>query len=103
MGQCLLGESTFVFSEWLECLILCLCFRWGSGSNSLQFIVPPIDALTSFVGSSVKITSSLSNDLNAGPKAARGKDAAFVFVNAYVVPRHSIILRNLPHLFQHER
>jgi len=66
-------------------------FRWGSGSNSLQFIVPPVDALRSFVGPSVKITSSLSNDLNAGPNAARGKDAAFVFVNAYGIPKHPII------------
>jgi hypothetical protein len=56
--------------------------RWGSGSNSLEFLVPPIDAITSFAGSSATVTSSLSNDLNAGVDAARGKDVAFVFVNA---------------------
>lgn len=55
---------------------------WGSGANSLDFIIPPIDAITSFVGTSATITSSLSNDLNAGANAARGKDVAFVFVNA---------------------
>ncbi|KAL0573526.1 hypothetical protein V5O48_008431 [Marasmius crinis-equi] len=55
---------------------------WGSGSNSLDFVVPPVDAITSFVGSSATITTSLSNDLNAGPKAAAGKDAAIVFANA---------------------
>ncbi|KAG6873646.1 hypothetical protein C0995_013153 [Termitomyces sp. Mi166 len=55
---------------------------WGSGSNSLEFIIPPIDAITSFVGTSANITSSLSNDLIAGPAAAEGKDVAFVFVNA---------------------
>ena len=44
------------------------------------------------------ISSSLSNDLNAGPQAARGKDAAFVFVNAYGVSNHPIISGNLPHI-----
>lgn len=56
--------------------------RWGSGSNSLEFIIPPIDAISSFIGSSATITSSLTNDLNNGVNAARGKDVAFVFVNA---------------------
>ncbi|KAG6876137.1 hypothetical protein C0992_000763 [Termitomyces sp. T32_za158] len=51
------------------------------GLNSLEFIVPPIDAITSFVGTSANITSSLSNNLTAGPAAATGKDVAFVFVN----------------------
>ena len=58
--------------------------RWGSGSNSLDFIVPPIEALTSFVGASATITQSLSNDLHPGVNAARGTDVAFVFVNALV-------------------
>jgi beta-glucosidase len=61
-----------------------LLFRWGSGSNSLEFIIPPIDAITSFVGNSATIVQSLSNDLEAGVSAAREKDVAFVFVNAYV-------------------
>jgi beta-glucosidase len=47
--------------------------------------VPPIDAITSFFGSSATITSSLSNDLNDGAKAAQGKDVCLVFANAYVV------------------
>lgn len=55
---------------------------WGSGTNLLDFIVPPIDAVTDFVGSSATITSSLSNDLNAAADAARGKDLCLVFVNA---------------------
>jgi len=72
----------FLFSEQTK-LTYCLGRRrWGSGSNSLQFIVPPIDAITSQVGTSATITSSLSNDLDAGPQAAKDKDVAFVFVNA---------------------
>ncbi|EEB96298.1 hypothetical protein MPER_04589, partial [Moniliophthora perniciosa FA553] len=55
---------------------------WGSGSNNLDFVVPPIDAIKSYIGHSATITESLSNDLKAGPKAAAGKDAAIVFVNA---------------------
>ena len=55
---------------------------WGSGSNSLDFVIPPVTALTTFFGSSVKISTSLSNDLSGGPAAAKGKDVAFVFVNA---------------------
>ncbi|KAK0199460.1 glycoside hydrolase family 3 protein [Desarmillaria ectypa] len=55
---------------------------WGSGTISLQYIIPPIDAITKFVGNSTTITSSLSNDLSTGPAAANGKDLAIVFVNA---------------------
>ncbi|KAJ7114672.1 glycoside hydrolase family 3 protein [Mycena crocata] len=56
---------------------------WGSGSNSLLFTVPPITALNaSFAGTSAVVTTSLSNDLTAGPKAATGKDVAIVLVNA---------------------
>ncbi|KAM6490503.1 glycoside hydrolase family 3 protein [Amanita muscaria] len=65
-----------------ECNDGTMVIGWGSGSNSLDFVVPPIDALTSFFGSSAKISTSLSNDLKAGPNAAKGKDVAFVFVNA---------------------
>ncbi|KAF5378894.1 hypothetical protein D9615_006860 [Tricholomella constricta] len=65
-----------------ECNDGTMSIGWGSGSNSLEFIIPPIDAITSFVGTSATITSSLSNDLDAGVNAARGKDVAFVFVNA---------------------
>ncbi|KAL0960382.1 hypothetical protein HGRIS_005423 [Hohenbuehelia grisea] len=55
---------------------------WGSGSNSLEFVVPPIDAITAVVGDSALISQSLSNKLDDGVAAARGKDLAFVFVNA---------------------
>lgn len=65
-----------------ECNDGTMSIGWGSGSNSLQFIIPPITAITSFVGSSATITSSLSNNLNDGVNAARAKNVAFVFVNA---------------------
>ncbi|KAH0583308.1 hypothetical protein H2248_011176 [Termitomyces sp. 'cryptogamus'] len=65
-----------------ECNDGTMSIGWGSGSNSLEFIIPPIDAITSFVGMSANITSSLSNDLTTGPAAAEGKDVALVFVNA---------------------
>ncbi|KAF8188327.1 glycoside hydrolase family 3 protein [Pholiota molesta] len=65
-----------------ECNDGTMSIGWGSGSNSLDFLVPPIDALTSFIGTSATITTSLSNDLDAGPTAAKGKDMAIVFANA---------------------
>ncbi|KAK0499589.1 glycoside hydrolase family 3 protein [Armillaria luteobubalina] len=65
-----------------ECNDGTMSIGWGSGTNSLQYIVPPIDAITDFVGNSATITSSLSNDLSAGPAAAKGSDLAIVFVNA---------------------
>ncbi|KAJ7059706.1 glycoside hydrolase family 3 protein [Mycena amicta] len=56
---------------------------WGSGSNSLQFTVPPVTALNqTLAAAGVPVTMSLSNDLIAGPKAAAGKDVAIVLVNA---------------------
>jgi beta-glucosidase len=48
----------------------------------LDNVIAPIDAITSFVGTQATLTTSLSNDLKAGPNAARGKDVAIVFVNA---------------------
>lgn len=65
--------------------------RWGSGSYSLDNVVPPIDAITSQVGSSGVVTSSLSNDIKAAVAAARGKDVAIVFANAWVtsISKHS--------------
>ncbi|KAJ7688805.1 glycoside hydrolase family 3 protein [Mycena rosella] len=65
-----------------ECNDGTMSIGWGSGSNSLDFIVPPITAIQDFVGTSATITTSLSNDLSAGPAAAQGKDVALVFVNA---------------------
>ncbi|KAF8881940.1 glycoside hydrolase family 3 protein [Gymnopilus junonius] len=55
---------------------------WGSGSNSLQHVVPPITAINIFLGNSTNITMSLTNDINEGVKAATRKDMAIVFVNA---------------------
>jgi beta-glucosidase len=57
---------------------------WGSGTNSVEFLIPPIDAIKQYTGKETTITESLSNDLNAGVAAARGKDAALVFVFAWV-------------------
>lgn len=56
---------------------------WGSGSYSLEYVVPPITSITEKITSlDGTVTSSLSNDINAGVAAARGKDVAFVFANA---------------------
>ncbi|KAF9557186.1 glycoside hydrolase family 3 protein [Agrocybe pediades] len=65
-----------------ECNDGTLTVGWGSGSNLVDFTIPPVDALTSYIGTSATITTSLSNDLDDGANAARGKDMAFVFVNA---------------------
>ncbi|KAJ6596344.1 glycoside hydrolase family 3 protein [Mycena vulgaris] len=65
-----------------ECNDGTMSIGWGSGSNSLDFIVPPITAIQSFVGTSATIATSLSNDAAAGAAAAKGKDLALVFVNA---------------------
>lgn len=56
--------------------------RWGSGGNSLEFLIAPADAITAYVGDSATISTSLSNDATAGAAAAANKDVAFVFVNA---------------------
>ena len=50
----------------------------------MDYLVPPIDALTSYIGTSATITTSLSNDLTGAATAAKGKDMAIVFANAYV-------------------
>ncbi|KAB5594636.1 hypothetical protein CTheo_1958 [Ceratobasidium theobromae] len=58
---------------------------WGSGSNSLEFLVAPYDALVSRVaaqGGKTVIASSLSNNIKEGVAIARGKDVALVFANA---------------------
>ncbi|KAK2460318.1 hypothetical protein APHAL10511_007707 [Amanita phalloides] len=65
-----------------ECNDGTMVIGWGSGSNSLDHVVPPVDALKDFFGSSALISMSLSNNLKAGSAAAHGKDVAFVFVNA---------------------
>lgn len=58
--------------------------RWGSGSYTLDYVIPPIDAIKSHIGNSGVVTSSLSYDINAAVSAARGKDVAIVFANAWV-------------------
>ncbi|KAF8181130.1 glycoside hydrolase family 3 protein [Mycena galopus ATCC 62051] len=56
---------------------------WGSGSNSLEFTVPPITALNeTFAATGAVVTTSLTNDLTAGPKAAKGQDVTIVLANA---------------------
>jgi len=57
-------------------------YRWGSGSYTLENVVPPIDAITNHIGNSGIVSSSLSNDINAAVTTARGKDVAIVFANA---------------------
>ncbi|KAF7341180.1 Glycoside hydrolase family 3 protein [Mycena venus] len=66
-----------------ECDDGTMTIGWGSGSNSLEFTVPPITALNqTFVAAGAVVTTSLSNDATAGPKAAKGQDLAIVLVNA---------------------
>ncbi|KAJ7268203.1 glycoside hydrolase superfamily [Mycena haematopus] len=56
---------------------------WGSGSNSLEFTVPPITALNqTFAATGAVITTSLTNDDSKAAAAARGQDVAIVLVNA---------------------
>ncbi|KAJ7183523.1 glycoside hydrolase family 3 protein [Mycena filopes] len=66
-----------------ECNDGTVTIGWGSGSNSLLFTVPPITALNStFTAAGAVVATSLTNDLTAGPKAAKGADVAIVLVNA---------------------
>lgn len=44
--------------------------------------MPPIDVITSFVGTSATTMLSLSNDLDVGVNTTRWKDVTFVFGNA---------------------
>ncbi|KAL0064857.1 hypothetical protein AAF712_008254 [Marasmius tenuissimus] len=55
---------------------------WGSGSVILDFVIPPVEAVKSFIGDSVEVVTSLSNNVTEGSAAAEGKDVALVFVNA---------------------
>lgn len=55
---------------------------WGSGSYTLDYTVPPITAITSYVGENSNVTSSLTNDINNGTMTATGTDVAIVFANA---------------------
>ncbi|KAJ7858816.1 glycoside hydrolase family 3 protein [Mycena olivaceomarginata] len=66
-----------------ECDDGTMTIGWGSGSNSLEFTVPPITALNqTFAVAGAVVTTSLSNDATAGAKAAKGQDVAIVLVNA---------------------
>jgi beta-glucosidase len=56
---------------------------WGSGSYSLEHVVPPVTSITEKVtASGGTVATSLSNDINQAVAAAKGKDIAFVFANA---------------------
>ncbi|KAF8743320.1 Glycoside hydrolase family 3 protein, partial [Rhizoctonia solani] len=76
-----------------ECNDGTMSIGWGSGSNSLDFLIPPYDAFVSRVaaqGNKTTISASLSNDIDAGVAAARGKDVAVVFANAMSVLEISV-------------
>ncbi|KAF5391099.1 hypothetical protein D9757_003176 [Collybiopsis confluens] len=66
-----------------ECNTGTMTIGWGSGSNNVEFTVPPIQAITDFAGPFATISTDItSNDLTAGPAIAKGKDLALVFANA---------------------
>ncbi|KAJ3967600.1 glycoside hydrolase superfamily [Lentinula raphanica] len=66
-----------------ECNDGTMIIGWGSGSNNVEFTVPPIDAITDFVKDFATVSSDVtSNDLTGGPAVAEGKDVAIVFANA---------------------
>ncbi|KAJ4501109.1 glycoside hydrolase family 3 protein [Lentinula lateritia] len=66
-----------------ECNDGTMVIGWGSGSNNVEFTVPPIDAITDFAQGFATISSDItSNDLTGGPAVAEGKDLAIVFANA---------------------
>jgi beta-glucosidase len=66
-----------------ECNTGTMVIGWGSGSNNVEFTVPPIDAITDFAQGFATISSDItSNDLTGGPAIAAGKDLALVFANA---------------------
>lgn len=70
------GKLTIFFS---------LEIRWGSGSISLAYLVPPITAIQAQIsagGNQSTLVSSITNDQNAAVAAAKGADVAIVFVNA---------------------
>ena len=59
--------------------------RWGSGTNSLAYLVAPITAIQDQIsagGNKTKLVSSITNDQKAAAAAAKGADVAVVFVNA---------------------
>jgi len=67
-----------------ECDTGVVTVGYGSGSNLLDFVVSPIDSLTSFASQNgISLTSSLEQDQAKAKTAATGKDVAFVFVNAF--------------------
>lgn len=58
---------------------------WGSGTNSLAFLIPPINALKDHIaasGNHTTLISSLTDDQSDAVAAAKGADVAIVFVNA---------------------
>ncbi|KAE9394948.1 glycoside hydrolase family 3 protein [Gymnopus androsaceus JB14] len=66
-----------------ECNTGTMVIGWGSGSNNVEFTVPPITAITDFVEGFATVSSDItSNDLTGGPEVAEGKDLCIVFANA---------------------
>ncbi|KZW03718.1 hypothetical protein EXIGLDRAFT_634970 [Exidia glandulosa HHB12029] len=64
------------------CLGGTLAIGWGSGTTTLDYVVPPITALQQRIGAQgnkTVLAQSLSNDIDPGVSAARGKSAAIVF------------------------
>lgn len=75
---------------------------WGSGTTTLDYVVPPITALQQRIaaqGNKTVLAQSLSNDIDPGVAAATGKTAALVLCVACVRAlcpkrRYSLSLRD---------
>lgn len=57
--------------------------RYGSGSNSLDFVVAPVTSLTARAAQDgTNVAVSMSQDQTEAITTAKGKDIAIVFANA---------------------
>ncbi|KAJ7254730.1 glycoside hydrolase family 3 C-terminal domain-containing protein [Mycena rebaudengoi] len=74
-----------------ECNAGTIFVGWGSGTNSLDLIFPPIEAIKSFVGTSATIATSLTYDMTAGPAAAT---AAF-FAMSGALGSYTVVVGNM--------
>ncbi|KAF9515677.1 glycoside hydrolase family 3 protein [Hydnum rufescens UP504] len=69
-----------------------LSVGWGSGTNSLAYLVPPVTAIQAQVNATIAaghatiLTTSISNDLAAAMTAADGADVALIVVIHSVGP-----------------
>lgn len=92
MARLVLGGFAFYFNHDLfdsqfraDSYLSIVSFSWGSGTNSLAFLIPPINALQAQVnagGNKTTLISSTTDDKTAAVAAAKGADVAIVFVNA---------------------